>query len=117
MELKSILKRIDERRKILGLSDAKASRKSKHNDVIKNIRKTVKDGHGSVPKIPTLVDLARALECDPAWLLGPESAPGTLHAGARSDLDMLVEQRDWYRREADALDRAISLLQRKDRAS
>lgn len=118
MELKSISKRINERLGVLGISAAEASRRSGHPDVIKNVRKTAKDGHGSAPKIQTLIHLAGALECDPTWLLGPENTPAAMpDSDQRSNTDILAEQRDWHLREAEALERAISILRTKDRAS
>jgi hypothetical protein len=71
MELRDILAWIDERRKAKHLSDDKASKLSGHPYVIQNMRKTLRRGHGSLPKAGTLADLARVLGEPPKGLADP----------------------------------------------
>lgn len=68
MELKDILAWIDARKEATGLSDLQASKKAGHPYVIQNMRKTLRNGHGSRPKVETLKDLAKVLGEPPAAL-------------------------------------------------
>lgn len=95
MELRDILAWIDVRLEAKGLSDDRASKLSRHPYVIQNMRKTLRKGHGSLPKAGTLADLARVLGEPPAGLsepmahtAGAEPAPPSPTA-AITDLDRL----------------------------
>lgn len=71
MELAEVLAWINARLKALGRKDEWAEKQAGHPYAIRNIRKTVKNGHGSIPKTSTLADLAEVLGEAPAGLLKP----------------------------------------------
>lgn len=75
--LPEILDRIDQRLKLLGSNDARASKKAGHPDAIRNMRRAVKnnDSRRGITTA-TLSDLADALETSPQWLINGEGLNG-----------------------------------------
>ncbi len=69
MELRDIVTWVDARLKATGLSDRSAGKKAGHQYAITNMRRTLKNGAGSLPKVKTLADLAKVLGDPPAGLL------------------------------------------------
>lgn len=72
MELRPVLKRIEQRLKALDLSADKASRLAKKPDAIRNLKRAVKEGGRKGLSTDTLRALAPVLRVTPAWLLGEE---------------------------------------------
>ena len=70
MDLPLLISRIDERLKALRISAAKASSLAGKPDAIRNIRRAIKSKKPHSVTMNTLEALARALQTNPAWLLG-----------------------------------------------
>lgn len=72
MELKPVLRRIEERLKLLGLSADKASKLAGKPDAIRNLKRAVKDGGRKGVSTDTLKALAPVLGVTPGWLIGEQ---------------------------------------------
>ena len=76
MELAAILRRVEERLQVLGISAREVARRAGKPRVIPNLRRAVKDGTRAGISTGTLSALARALEVRQEWLLtGDGHAP------------------------------------------
>lgn len=121
MELKDILAWIDERLAANKLSDTKAEKRAKTPSLIQNIRKSVKNDYGSLPKGSSLAALAKVLGNPPAGLLEPIKPLGRPSSKSDlSDLEELRAEQAAYREKelefkklADAIDVSIAILERK----
>lgn len=127
MELTEVLEWIDRQLEAKGLSDLAAEKASRCPSLIQNIRKTIKNGHGSLPKPANLAKLAKVLGDPPPRLLEP-LAPLRANADNESPAvkTLRAEQAEYlqkangareafeeYQRMADALELSIAVLKRK----
>jgi hypothetical protein len=101
MGVDEILAWVDRRLEAKKLTAAKASRLAGHPYLIQNMRKTARNGHGSLPKTQSLHDLAKVLEDPPAGLLQPF---------ASSDLEMLEKELVEIDRRRERLITAIAVI-------
>lgn len=121
MELKDVLAWIDTRKRVLGLSDAEVEKKAGRPSLVQNMRKTIKNGHGSLPKVASLRALAEVLGEAPAALLEPLTPlSGKPSQNDSSALDELRERQAYFRQKeieykhlADAIDVSIAILEKK----
>jgi len=110
MDLKAILANIDRRLKVLQISAHEASLDSGHQDVIRNLRRKVKNGKASKGSLraDTLEDLARALKCSVEDLKRPVDASGAaLVPGMR---DILLARRELLDRERALIDEQLAAM-------
>ena len=105
--LRKVLAWIDERSAALELSDAEICKQAKTPYAIQNIRKAVRNGHGSRPKEPTLRALAKVLGNAPAGLLASSEL---------SDLDMLRSREAQLQGQLNQIRAAIALIEETRRA-
>lgn len=122
MELKEILAWIDERKVALdGPSDSEIEKRAKCPSLIQNIRKTLKNGHGSLPKASSLAALAKVLGNPPAGLLEPLS-PLSGHPKQSDDpaiIELRAKQAEYRQKEikykelADAIEVSIAILEER----
>jgi hypothetical protein len=122
MDLKDVLAWVDTRLKALGLSDRQAEGKAGTPSLIQNMRKTIRNGHGSLPKVPSLRKLGKVLGDEPPGLYEPLAPLNGKPVPESTDdaIAHLVEQQAHYRDQerkfkalADAIDVSLSILQRK----
>lgn len=109
MDLAAILKRIDARRKEMGLSDHAVSKKAGKVDAIRNMRRALLDG-GRGATINTISALERALEVEPGWLMRSNDSEKPKLAAGPADVSRLYEERRALEAERDALNRKIDGL-------
>jgi hypothetical protein len=69
MDLTAILRRIERRLKVVGLSESAASKRARKPDAIRNLRRAIADGRRSGITTTTLSALAPVLQTTAAWLL------------------------------------------------
>ena len=92
MDLPAILRRIEHRLEVLGLSASAASLAAGKPDAIRNIRRAVASGTRKGVSTVTIAALAPALKTSPQWLLSGEGLPmqvplvGYVGAGAETVL-------------------------------
>ena len=101
-DLRSFLAWIDKRKADLGISDAEISRRAKRPYAVQNIRRTVRNGHGSRPKEETVRAIAKALGNAPA---------GVLSSSELSDLDMLKTREAHLQGQLEQVRAAIALIE------
>lgn len=111
MELRDILTWIDQQLEARGISATEAERQAGHPYMIQNMRKTLRNGHGSVPKTQSLAKLAKVLGNAPPGLLEPIEG-FHLPAPPRelSDLELLEQQLADIDRQRERIIEAISLI-------
>ncbi|TDX65175.1 phage repressor protein C with HTH and peptisase S24 domain [Methylosinus sp. sav-2] len=68
MDLKAILRRIESRLKVVGLSESAASKRAGKTDAIRNLRRAINDGRRTGITTTTLAALAPVLKTTVAWL-------------------------------------------------
>lgn len=115
---KEILVWIDRRKKALGIpSDAAVERLAKKSSIVQNLRKTVRNGRGSIPKIAGLKALAAALQDWPSEIFGETSpldgTPSSDLERLRAEQAMHRQKEEEHRRKAEAIEIAIEVLERK----
>jgi hypothetical protein len=123
MELKDVIAWVDRRLSALDLSDRQAEALAKRASLIQNMRKTLRKGHGSLPKVASLRDLAKVLGEPPAGLFEPLAPLGKKSSAALAPEDAVAKlraQQELYRRKereyrekANAIDESIAILERK----
>jgi hypothetical protein len=122
MELKEVVEWVDARLNALDLSDTRAEKKARAPSAIQNMRKTLRNGYGSLPKVGTLRALAKVLGDPPPGLFEPLAPLGAKPVSESSDdaVARLLEQQRFYREKeqefkalADAIDVSLAILERK----
>jgi len=117
MELRDILAWIDAQLPVKGLKDDSASKLSGHPYAIQNMRKTLRNGRGSLPKAKTLADIARVLGSPPHGLKEPvthtqnDPISPAPPPGEPTDLDRLRARRADVAAELARIDAAIAMVE------
>ncbi len=124
MELRDVIAWVDARQSALGLSDRQAEKRANSPSLIQNMRKTLKKGQGSLPKLGSLRALADVLGDPPPDLFEPLAAlngrrsqrvnsSADAVARLRAEQEFYRQKEREFRQKAEALETALAVLQRK----
>lgn len=121
MELRDVIAWVDARKAELGLSDSQAEKRSGCPSLIQNMRKTLKGGPKSLPKVASLRKLASVLGEPPPGLFDPltplgaprNDRPVDDRARLRQQLALYRQQEAEARANAEKIEFALAQLERK----
>jgi transcriptional regulator with XRE-family HTH domain len=109
MELAAILRRIDQRKNELGLKDNALAKRAGKADMVRNLRRALKNGSRRGPSAATIAAIERALEVPQGWLLTGHGSPPPPPTG--SDLDTLRAEERELERKLEGVRYSIQLIE------